>query len=91
MHCACHENHDQAVVTLIKYGANANLTNNKGETPLHIAARHGFMKIVQILVDLGGADPTIKGEKGTALDVAMVGSPVPAFLDNVSKLNEKEY
>jgi ankyrin repeat protein len=103
LHGACSENHDQAVVTLIKFGANANLPNAKGnfesrqnshfvgETALHVAARYGFMKIVQILVDLGGADPRVMGEKGTPLDVAMVGSPIPAFLELVKSSRYKKF
>ncbi len=35
----------------------------RGWAPLHYAARHGFLDVVQLLVD-SGADPTLKAKDG---------------------------
>ena len=54
----------KVVELLIKFGANVNLPNNSGNTPLHYAlAYHPSGEIVQILLR-SGADSTIKNDLG---------------------------
>ncbi len=86
LHMACFESPEQPVIVLLKHGANANIQNAKGETPLHIAARMGQAKILQTLLDLGSADVKLKGDKGSAFDVAAPIDAVKAILAQVHKL-----
>ena len=58
---------------LLKRGANPNLTNNKGETPLHRAAQRGRRGAFDVLLKRG-AKPEIEDEAGrTALAVSRDG------------------
>ncbi|KAK3089890.1 hypothetical protein FSP39_007395 [Pinctada imbricata] len=56
---------------LLKSGANVNATRENGETAMHIAARHGQLKMVIALLEEGG-DPTQQSKCGeTPLHVAV--------------------
>eukprot|EP00746_Dinoflagellata_sp_MGD_P148695 gnl/MRDRNA2_/MRDRNA2_80869_c0_seq1.p1 gnl/MRDRNA2_/MRDRNA2_80869_c0~~gnl/MRDRNA2_/MRDRNA2_80869_c0_seq1.p1 ORF type:complete len:218 (+),score=46.27 gnl/MRDRNA2_/MRDRNA2_80869_c0_seq1:89-742(+) len=56
-------------------GANVNVRNEEGLTPLHEAARYSHLECVQRLVDLK-ADPDCKDRKGvTPLDIARTELP----------------
>ena len=44
---------------LLNFGAEVNFRNARGETPLHLAARNEFQKIVEVLV-LAGCDPLVE-------------------------------
>ncbi|XP_026091184.1 oxysterol-binding protein-related protein 1-like [Carassius auratus] len=46
LHLACYFGHKDVVETLLKNGADANLPNNVGDTPLHKAAFHTGEKYV---------------------------------------------
>lgn len=48
LHRAVASEHEQMVEMLIEYGANANASNKKGETPLMVAAAHGNEKVAII-------------------------------------------
>lgn len=51
------------VKLLLQNGADANVVDDKFETPLHLAARNGFAKVAEILVEYG-ADPTHRDIEG---------------------------
>ena len=57
--------HDKELITefLIKNGANINLSNNKGWTPLHYACKHDYDSICKRLLD-NNAQYEVKDEKG---------------------------
>ena len=42
---------------LFQHGANVNQTNQRGNTPLHEAARYNFQDLVEILIKIGHANP----------------------------------
>lgn len=48
--------------TLVENGANANARNNKGETPLKIAANWAMNHVAEVLL-IAGADPDISDEQ----------------------------
>ncbi|KAK2583352.1 hypothetical protein KPH14_009350 [Odynerus spinipes] len=53
MHCACAEEHLEAVEALIGLGANVNAQDNEGNTPLHVATRMRQIEMVQLLLKAG--------------------------------------
>ena len=55
---------------MIQAGAEVNLADKRGWTPLHQASRHGQVEVIAALL-AAGADKTIKDEDGrTPHDVA---------------------
>jgi ankyrin repeat protein len=63
-------NHNYMVALLLESGADPNLPNNQGETPLIHAARSDRPDLLQTLL-MFGADPNLNDHKGmTALDHA---------------------
>jgi len=70
---AIHKHQNASVAALIDAGADINRGDEKGVTPLMMAAGYGYDDTVQLLLKRG-ADPTIKRSNGeTALDWAMSG------------------
>nr|XP_050869957.1 ankyrin repeat and death domain-containing protein 1A-like isoform X5 [Vespula vulgaris] len=53
IHCACSEEHLEAVEALIGLGANVNAQDNEGNTPLHVATRMRQIEMVQLLLKAG--------------------------------------
>lgn len=51
------------VHSLLRHGATVNDMDLFGDTPLHVAAKHGHKEIIEMLIDSGG-DRTIKNLKG---------------------------
>ena len=65
---ACRGNHNapddpNRVKALLKKGANINVRDHKGKTPLHRACQAGFEKITHLLID-NGAEPEAEDFKG---------------------------
>ena len=51
MFCVCRHGHINAVTMLLNEGScSPNLTNDDGCTPLHIAAQHGQVYVVELLL-----------------------------------------
>jgi uncharacterized protein len=70
LHAACSRRDPRMVELLLRAGADPNLTQADGFTPLQAAAQHGDAAIAGLLV-LFGADPGMKNGKGqTAADIA---------------------
>jgi uncharacterized protein len=58
---------------LVGYGAQVNVVQHGGWTPLQQAAAHGNLELVRLLLD-AGADPSLRAEDGrTALNLAQAG------------------
>ena len=63
--------HDRVAQMLLQLGADPNVREQGGDTPLHAATQNGDEDMIRILL-YGGADLTIKGKNGkTPLDLAM--------------------
>jgi len=56
LHMAAANNHVDAVLLLIKYGANPILKNASGNTPLHWAAANGHENVVKVLLEQDNVD-----------------------------------
>jgi ankyrin repeat protein len=63
---ASNEGHDAAVRQLLALGAPANITDERGATPLMFAARNGDLGIVQFLLSRG-ADPQLRDAQGQSV------------------------
>lgn len=50
---------DRCALMLLKSGAGPNLATDDGQTPVHVAAQHGNLITLQLLLDDGG-DPLFK-------------------------------
>lgn len=78
LHCAAEHGNVGVIRLLLKHGATVNAKRGqKGETPLHWAARKGYFTAVEELLD-GGADPRIRCRGFTPLMVANHSCAPPA-------------
>lgn len=58
------------VRVLVDHGADANLVDDKGNLPLHLASKEGHLKVVRLLIQCT-ADPQMPNNEGsTARDLA---------------------
>lgn len=64
MHCACAEEHLDAVEVLIGLGANVDAHDNDGNTPLHVATRTRHTGIAQLLLKAGANTELIDAVNG---------------------------
>lgn len=57
LHIAARVNEgDKCALMLLKSGADPNITMENGESPLHVAARNGRLRIIKLLLN-DGANP----------------------------------
>ncbi|MDO8684210.1 MAG: ankyrin repeat domain-containing protein [Armatimonadota bacterium] len=63
LHIAIADEHKDVARFLILHGADTNVRNTTGDTPLHYAASWGNEEIVRLILKKGG-DPTIKDDHG---------------------------
>ncbi|XP_022916147.2 serine/threonine-protein phosphatase 6 regulatory ankyrin repeat subunit B isoform X2 [Onthophagus taurus] len=64
---------ERCALMLLKSGAGPNLITEEGQTPVHVAARHGNLQTLLLLLEDGG-DPQYKNKHGeTALHLACKG------------------
>jgi ankyrin repeat protein len=67
---AAQSGHPKTIERLLEAGANLNVRDKEGQTPLYKAAKFGYSKTVEKLLD-SGANPNLEDKDGkTALDVA---------------------
>ena len=65
----CDDRYTKIIKLLLKMGANTNIKNHSGDTPLHIAARCEMEYIVMLLLHYN-ADPDLKNDRNeTAMDL----------------------
>ena len=87
LHIAAIEGQDDAVVLLIAKGAEVNVKDETGYTPLHLAAAKALKKTVEIL--LGAKNVNVNAEtddKKTPLLLAVSGLPVGQFPSEEQRL-----
>eukprot|EP01105_Mastigella_eilhardi_P013104 TRINITY_DN2982_c0_g1_i1.p1 TRINITY_DN2982_c0_g1~~TRINITY_DN2982_c0_g1_i1.p1 ORF type:complete len:389 (-),score=69.84 TRINITY_DN2982_c0_g1_i1:43-1209(-) len=68
---------------LVKLGADCNITDNAGFSPLHCSVLQGNLAVLKLLL-CSGADPQLVSPRGTAWDIAMTKSfaEILAVLDS---------
>jgi ankyrin repeat protein len=70
--------HEKIVDMLLKNGADPNVREQGGYTPLHAAAQNGDLAVIRTLI-YGGADLEVKSRDGkTPLDLALEGDHLEA-------------
>lgn len=52
---------EKCALMLLKSGADPNITMENGETPLHVAAKNGRLRIIRLLLQ-DGANPQQKSQ-----------------------------
>ncbi|KAH7729232.1 phospholipase A2group VI (cytosoliccalcium-independent) [Aphelenchoides avenae] len=65
LHAAAQRNDLKSAVMLVAFGANLDVTDKDGNTPLHYAVKAGATRIVQLFLSIG-ADPLLKNAAGIA-------------------------
>ena len=63
------QKHDEIVRLLVEAGANMDIADNDGDTPLHRAAIQGKDKVVSLLLE-AGAEKDIKNNNGANLSAS---------------------
>lgn len=53
-------------------GIDANVQNNEGETPLHLAVRNADKKIIQLLLDCGAEVDRVNKKNENVVEIAQV-------------------
>ncbi|MBM3886810.1 hypothetical protein FJ364_02665 [Candidatus Dependentiae bacterium] len=77
LHHAVTHKQDYTVLTLLQLGANAESKNSVGNTALHLAAKHGFTQILEILLNKTFIDPDLRNDSNqTALHFAVLHNQV---------------
>ncbi|PHJ19381.1 ankyrin repeat-containing [Cystoisospora suis] len=81
LHYAAENNSSEVAVKLLRHGAQANVQNRLGHTPLHTACRFGHADIVRILqskgADAGSRDYSGRPQKGAfTMDLTLKHSSV---------------
>ena len=72
LHIAARAGEPEVVLTLLAGDANTQAEDETGSTPLHVAAAVGAVDVINVLLDIGGADPNAQCPDGrTPLDLAV--------------------
>eukprot|EP01125_Pyxidicula_operculata_P015009 TRINITY_DN5071_c0_g1_i1.p1 TRINITY_DN5071_c0_g1~~TRINITY_DN5071_c0_g1_i1.p1 ORF type:complete len:271 (-),score=59.99 TRINITY_DN5071_c0_g1_i1:131-943(-) len=66
LHWASASGHLDSIEVLLEYGADVNISNKHGRTPLHVLISERFDKIALWLIQFHNADPYIQDKRGVA-------------------------
>ncbi|XP_026668221.1 serine/threonine-protein phosphatase 6 regulatory ankyrin repeat subunit A isoform X2 [Ceratina calcarata] len=81
---------DRCALMLLKSGAGPNLTTDDGQTPVHVAARHGNLATLKLLLEDGG-DPMFKSKNGeTPLHLACRGCKADVVRHLIAFVKERK-
>jgi len=90
LHYAAHS-FANIIQLLIDHGANVNVKDQNGKTPLHIAAVVPYMEGMQVLIEHGANVNAVDDNGKTPLDYALEGTPASSFFAGLGvSPNEKE-
>lgn len=89
LHIACEAGDEGMVTFLIENGIDLDTPNKKGLTPLHVAARHGYINLVRHLC-LAGCDVD-KTNRGIRADVTAIKYGHPDIASLLDKLRNVCY
>ena len=70
MHDAARAGFVDSVRVLVEHGADINLVDDKGNLPLHLAAKEGNLEVIQLLIGQTANPQTANGEGYTAGQLA---------------------
>ena len=82
----------RGVKLLLKLGANLNVRNKSGDTPLHIAVEEGRIEIVEILLEAGADIQVEDHENNTPLHLAAIRGSlgiIASLVDAGASLHKK--
>jgi ankyrin repeat protein len=82
LHYSAHHDHPSTLVMLLEAGAQVNVQNNAGETPLHKAVAKGSIPCIKALVEHGG-DPKIESRDRKTPQRMAKSAEAKALLKNV--------
>ncbi len=89
LHYAAHN--ANVIQLLVDHGANVNIKDGKGRTPLHIAAVMAYMEGIQALIKNGADVNAVDDEGNTPLMLAQRGTPAGSFFSNLGvSMSEEE-
>ena len=71
LHAACQEGDADAVLLLLKRGANVQVADHTGATPLVVSCRHGHLAAARLCLDHGNEVDRAARDGATALFVAV--------------------
>jgi ankyrin repeat protein len=77
---ACTKGATEFPALLLAHGANVNLANSRGITPIHYAAQKGSVDLVRLLVSKGADTRAREGQRGRPLIVSAALNPDLAVL-----------
>lgn len=89
LHIACEAGDEGMVTFLIENGIDLDTPNKKGLTPLHVAARYGYINLVRHLC-LAGCDVD-KTNRGIRADVTAIKYGHPDIASLLDKLRNVCY
>lgn len=69
---ASRDGFEDSARVLLQYNANANLSDDKGNLPLHAAAREGHLRVVHLLIGETANPQQCNNQGFTALQLAML-------------------
>ncbi|KAJ5524152.1 hypothetical protein N7494_010802 [Penicillium frequentans] len=64
--------HADLVDYLLRMGARSDFENNVGETPMHLAAKSGFLSVIKVLLDRSGSMHQVSMYKDTRFTLAPI-------------------
>jgi len=70
LHVACQNGSKNIAKTCLRNGANMNLQNNRGRTPLHHCILYGFSALAEYLVSKGANDAIVDMDGYTCYEAA---------------------
>lgn len=72
IHDAAREGYEETVRVLLEHGVDVNVTDKKGNLPLHLAAMKGHLSVVKLLIERTALPQTANEDGHTALQLAQI-------------------